>query len=144
MQILFIPWKVNFARNYCANNLPTQVTPFPVYPELHPQVKLPGLFEQMAVAAQLSSSSAHSSMSKSICWKMVSSKLASRELRNFQKSKFDKDLIISRKLQIQLVRLPFKKIAQLFNVNIHVSTPWHLVYSTIHMQTSPVSCGFML
>jgi len=54
---------------------------------------------------------------------MVSSKLASRELRNFQKSKFDKDLIISRKLQIPLVRLPFKKIAQLFNVNIHVSTP---------------------
>jgi len=56
-----------FYSRCAANNLPTQVTPFPVYPELHSQVKLPGLFEQMAVAAQLSSSSAHSLISESAC-----------------------------------------------------------------------------
>jgi len=44
---------------------PVQITPFPEYPELHAQVKLPGMFVHVAVpTAQLLDPVVHSSMSE--------------------------------------------------------------------------------
>jgi len=44
---------------------PVQITPLPVYPELHAQAKLPGMFVQVAVpTAQLLEPVEHSSMSE--------------------------------------------------------------------------------
>jgi hypothetical protein len=40
--------------------LPAQLTPSPVYPTLHMQVKLPGVFMHIALASQLSELSLHS------------------------------------------------------------------------------------
>ena len=46
------------------HHLPLHITPFPVNPWLQVQVKLPGLFIQAALVAQLSVSSLHSSISE--------------------------------------------------------------------------------
>jgi len=49
-----------------------QITPFPVYPELHAQVKLPGMFAQVAVpTAQLLDPDVHSSISENWETKIV-------------------------------------------------------------------------
>ena len=47
-----------------ALNLPAQITPFPIYPLLQTQVKLPSVFVQFAKAWQLWVFVEHSSISK--------------------------------------------------------------------------------
>ena len=76
---LFIAHPIKFISSIKVNHIPSQVVPFPEYPNLHWQENDPSMFEHAAWGSQLSALIAHSSISMKYIhiWRQINTLLIS-------------------------------------------------------------------